>query len=228
MPNADTGAAFCWRKSVKEGGTGTAYRHFKRCVGAGHPCEITPAPQKDHKVTGFGTCEGYFCVVIKGKSMTIEETLRIALDAHEGQKDLVGNPAILHLMAVSLAGTNELERKAGLLHDIVEDTDTTLGDLLSKGVEKEVIDAVDLLTHRDSDSYEDYVRKIVRSRNHTAIQVKLNDLHHNLQRAQDALRSRQSTRRITDENFALILDALKKHIWAEKYIRQHLYLPLTA
>ena len=160
--------------------------------------------------------------------MTIEETLRIALDAHEGQKDLVGNPAILHLMAVSLAGTNELERKAGLLHDIVEDTDTTLGDLLSKGVEKEVIDAVDLLTHRDSDSYEDYVRKIVRSRNHTAIQVKLNDLHHNLQRAQDALRSRQSTRRITDENFALILDALKKHIWAEKYIRQHQYIPLTA
>ena len=186
------------------------------------------AAKKDHKVSEFGTSRGYLCIVIKRKTMTIEETLRIALDAHEGQTDLVGNPAILHLMAVSLAGANELERKAGLLHDIVEDSDLTPDDLLLKGVEKEVVDAVDLLTHRDGDSYEDYVRKIVRSRNHTAIQVKLNDLHHNLARAKDAMRMRQTTSRIKDEDFVLILDALKKHIWAEKYIRQHQYLPLTA
>ena len=125
-------------------------------------------------------------------------------------------------------GANEVERKAGLLHDIVEDTAITPEDLLSKGVEKEVVEAVDLLTHRDGDSYEDYVRKIVRSRNHTAIQVKLNDRHHNLARAKNAMRMRQATSRINDEDFVLILDALKKHIWAEKFIRQHQYLPLTA
>lgn len=30
--------------------------------------------------------------------MTIEETLRIALDAHNGQKDLDGKPAVLHTL----------------------------------------------------------------------------------------------------------------------------------
>ena len=34
--------------------------------------------------------------------MTIEETLQIALDAHKGQKDLDGKPAILHPIAVGL------------------------------------------------------------------------------------------------------------------------------
>lgn len=158
--------------------------------------------------------------------MTLEATLRLALNAHEGQTDLVGNPAILHLMAVSLAGTNELERKAGLLHDIVEDTDLTLDDLLKKGVEKEVVEAVDLLTHRDCDSYEDYVRKIVYSGNDTAIQVKLNDLHHNLQRAEDAVRLQGIADRKRTKNYLLIMEALKKHLWAEDFIHLHLCTPL--
>ena len=54
--------------------------------------------------------------------ITIEEALRIALEAHEGQKDLDGNPVILHPMAVALAGRNHQEQIAGLLHDVVEDT----------------------------------------------------------------------------------------------------------
>ena len=53
--------------------------------------------------------------------ITIEEALRIALEAHEGQKDLDGNPVILHPMAVALAGRNRQEQIAGLLHDVVED-----------------------------------------------------------------------------------------------------------
>ena len=39
--------------------------------------------------------------------MTIEETLQIALDAHKGQKDLDGKPAILHPIAVGLMGSND-------------------------------------------------------------------------------------------------------------------------
>ena len=37
--------------------------------------------------------------------MSIEEILRIALEAHTGQKDLDGNPAILHPLAVGLMNT---------------------------------------------------------------------------------------------------------------------------
>ena len=53
--------------------------------------------------------------------MTVEETLRIALEAHEGQKDIDGKPAILHPLAVGLMGNDDIEIKAGFLHDVVED-----------------------------------------------------------------------------------------------------------
>lgn len=38
--------------------------------------------------------------------ISIEVTLRIALEAHTGQKDLDGNPAILHPLAVGTYGQN--------------------------------------------------------------------------------------------------------------------------
>ena len=151
--------------------------------------------------------------------MTIEETLRFALNAHEGQKDLVGNPAVLHLLAVCVAGKNELEQKTGLLHDIVEDTDVTLEDLRSEGVEEEVVEAVDLLTHREEDSYEEYVRKIAFSRNETAIRVKLHDLHHNLQRAEDAILTIDPSGQNTKALYDLIVEIAVMHQKAEAFIQ---------
>ena len=45
------------------------------------------------------------------ENMTVEETLRIALEAHEGQKDLDGKPVVLHPIAVGLMGCNDAETK---------------------------------------------------------------------------------------------------------------------
>ena len=78
--------------------------------------------------------------------MTVEDTLRIAIDALGGQKDLAGAPAILHALAVGLMGQNELEQKVGFLHDVVEDSDLTIENLREMGVEEDVLQAVDLLT----------------------------------------------------------------------------------
>ena len=128
---------------------------------------------------------------------TIEDVIRIAVEAHDGMKDMVGNPAVAHVLAVGLMGKNPAEQKAGFLHDVVEDSDITLDDLRAQGVEEDVLAAVDLLTHRPEMSYEDYVKNIVRSRNETAIQVKLNDLHHNLHRAELALIAPQPPSRRT-------------------------------
>ena len=66
---------------------------------------------------------------------TLEDTIRIAVKAHDGQKDMVGNPAIKHVLAVGLMGGTELEQKAGYLHDVVEDSDYTLADLRAAGVD---------------------------------------------------------------------------------------------
>ena len=108
--------------------------------------------------------------------ITIEDALRLAIDAHEGQKDLDGNPVILHPMTVGLAGRNREEIIAGLLHDVVEDTNFTFDDLLRKGVDEEIVDALKLLTHTDDLSYDDYVKRIAVSGNSIAIHVKYNDL----------------------------------------------------
>ena len=177
-----------------------------------------------------------FCVVIwhnssiylRGKqsaiNMTsIEDIIRIAVNAHDGIKDMVGNPAVAHVLAVGLMGKTVTEQKAGFLHDVVEDSDTTIDDLRAEGVEEDVLTAVDLLTHRPGMSYEDYVQNIVLSGNQTAIQVKLNDLHHNLHRAELALATLDTS---TLERKALldeILAIAAMHDRAERYIKDAVF-----
>ncbi len=114
--------------------------------------------------------------------ITIEQALRIAIDAHEGQKDLDGKPVILHPLAVGLAGNNREEMIAGFLHDVVEDTDMTFDDLLQRGVDETIVETLRLLTHSDDTTYEEYVQCIATSGNDIAIHVKYNDLCHNLKR----------------------------------------------
>lgn len=153
---------------------------------------------------------------------TIEDVIRIAVNAHDGQKDMVGNPAILHVLAVGLMGKTDMEKKAGVLHDVVEDSETTLDDLRAEGVEEGVLEAVDLLTHRDGISYDDYVKRIVLSGNETAIRVKLNDLHHNLWRAEDALDTLNTDTKERKELLDEILRIAEVHDRAERYIRDSL------
>lgn len=112
----------------------------------------------------------------------IEIALEIAMEAHKRQRDLDGKPVILHPLTVALKGNNEREIVAGLLHDVVEDTDWTFDDLLEAGIEREVVDALRMLTHSKDVTYLDYVRNIVDSHNPIAINVKCNDLEHNLER----------------------------------------------
>ena len=124
--------------------------------------------------------------------MTVEDTLRIAIDALGGQKDLAGAPAILHALAVGLMGQNELEQKVGFLHDVV-------------------------LTHKEGSSYEDYVRNILLSGNDTAIQVKINDLHHNEKRCEKSLWEVVNADKIDEERLDMFCRIDKKHTWALSY-----------
>lgn len=112
----------------------------------------------------------------------VDLCLGIALKAHGGQHDIDGNPVILHPLTVGLSGETPEEQCTGFLHDVVEDTPYTFDDLLEMGVSSDIVDALRLLTHDESEPYLDYVRRIAKSGNRLAIAVKLNDLHHNLER----------------------------------------------
>ena len=138
--------------------------------------------EKAYRLCGEADGYSYFEVDVKIFDARVEDALRIALEAHEGQKDLDGRPAVLHPIAVGLMGCNDAETKTGFLHDVVEDSDLTLEDLRQKGVDEDVIAALKLLTHRDGEDYFEYVRRIAESGNITAIHVKINDLRHNLER----------------------------------------------
>ena len=79
-------------------------------------------------------------------------------------------------------GQTNAEKCVGFLHDVVEDTDWTFDDLRDEELPEEIIEALQLCTHRDGQEYYDYVQRIIDSGNMTAIHVKLNDLHHNIAR----------------------------------------------
>ena len=104
------------------------------------------------------------------------KALSIAYAAHHGQLDQAGLPYIHHPLHLAEAMADELTCTVALLHDVVEDTAVTLEEL-AKEFPAEVVEAVDLLTHKDGVDYFDYVRAI--RTNHTAAMVKLADLTHN-------------------------------------------------
>lgn len=106
-----------------------------------------------------------------------EIALQIATEAHQGQVDKSGKPYILHPIAVaSKVDTLELKTIA-ILHDTIEDTSVTADYLLEKGIPKDIVDVVVLLSKPEDEEYESYLRRV--KENPKAKAVKLADLAHN-------------------------------------------------
>jgi (p)ppGpp synthase/HD superfamily hydrolase len=108
----------------------------------------------------------------------IEKALSLALKAHKGQTDRNGAPYILHPLKVGLGAMNDIEMMAGILHDVVEDSATTLDDLRSEGFPEDVLTIVDYMTKREGEVWEDYIRRIME--HEPSMQVKLRDLEQNM------------------------------------------------
>ena len=110
----------------------------------------------------------------------IKKALDLAREKHSRQYDISGDDYIFHPIMVALQCDSTDAKIVALLHDVIEDTDTTKEELLQKGFSPEVVDAVTLLSHDKSISYEDYVRRIKESGNRIAVEVKLADLTMNM------------------------------------------------
>ena len=112
------------------------------------------------------------------KTATVEDAVSIAAQAHRGQVDKAGAPYLLHPLRMMLRMTSEAAMMAAVLHDVVEDTDWTLDRLRDEGLPEEVIEAVDCLTRRDGESYQEFVGRV--RTNSIARQVKVADLEDNM------------------------------------------------
>ena len=106
-----------------------------------------------------------------------KKAMKIAFEAHKEQVDKTGVPYIYHPVHLAEQMNDEASICVALMHDVVEDTDTTFEDLEKEGFTKEIIDALKLLTHDDAVPYLEYVKAI--KQNPIATKVKLADLNHN-------------------------------------------------
>lgn len=104
------------------------------------------------------------------------KAMRIAYDAHAGQLDKCGQPYIFHPFHVAEQMDDEASTCVALLHDVVEDSDVTLDDLVRE-FPSDVVEGVRLMTHEPAVDYFDYVRAIKGCP--LAQKVKLADLAHN-------------------------------------------------
>ena len=107
----------------------------------------------------------------------INIALSIAKKAHAGQVDKAGIDYIQHPLYVASQVKTEQEKAVALLHDVLEDSDITAADLLAYGLLNEVVTAVQTLTKKKGQSYQDYLEKV--KSNDLARVVKLADLKHN-------------------------------------------------
>ena len=106
-----------------------------------------------------------------------KQALKLCFMAHRDQLDKSGIPYVFHPFHLAEQMQDENTTIVALLHDVVEDTQFTLDDLSGMGFEKEVVDAISLLTHDKTVPYMEYVKKI--KANPIAKAVKLADLRHN-------------------------------------------------
>ena len=103
--------------------------------------------------------------------------LKLCFEAHKEQVDKSGMPYVFHPFHLAEQMNTEETTIVALLHDLVEDTDYTIEDLVDMGFDKSITDAIALMTHADNVAYMDYVRAI--KDNPIAKTVKLADLKHN-------------------------------------------------
>ncbi len=109
---------------------------------------------------------------------TLEKAIQIAAQAHAGQKDKSGAPYVLHPLRMMMRMESETAMIAAVLHDVVEDSDWTLEQLRGEGFSEEVLQAVDCLTNRDGESYDEFIARA--ETNAIARQVKIADLEDNM------------------------------------------------
>ncbi|MBW2145562.1 MAG: GTP pyrophosphokinase [Deltaproteobacteria bacterium] len=131
---------------------------------------------------------------------TLDKAVLLAVQAHTGQKDKAGAPYILHPLRIMLQMRTETEMMAAVLHDVIEETDWTLDALRKEDFPEEVLIAIDCLSRKDGETYEEFIERVKHLP--LAQRVKLADLKDNM-----------NIRRLSNLT-AKDMERLKKYHWA--------------
>ena len=111
-------------------------------------------------------------------SQYLHKAITIACEAHQGQSSINGEPYILHPLRLLFKAKNNEERIIAVLHDVIEKSNISLADLKNKGFDQNIISSIDSLSRRRSESYVDYIGRLMQNR--ISVKIKLLDLADNI------------------------------------------------
>lgn len=106
-----------------------------------------------------------------------KKALVLSFNKHKDQIDKSGIPYVYHPFIVASKMQSEEQVCVALLHDVLEDTNTTALDLMKEGFPNPIIEAVLTMTHKANEDYFTYIKRI--KANPIARIVKIADLKHN-------------------------------------------------
>jgi (p)ppGpp synthase/HD superfamily hydrolase len=104
--------------------------------------------------------------------------IKIACEAHAHQKDKSGELYILHPLRLMQRLKDRNAMIVAVLHDVIEDSQFDIGFLESQGFDKCILDAIEAITKRANEPYNDFIERL--SVNEIAVKVKIEDLKDNL------------------------------------------------
>lgn len=108
----------------------------------------------------------------------LARAVAIAAIAHQDQLDKAHAPYILHPIRLMMRGQTIPEQIVAVLHDVVEDSDWTLAQLAAEGFSPDIITALDCLTRRPEETYDQFLDRVLT--NSLATRVKRYDLEDNM------------------------------------------------
>ena len=86
-----------------------------------------------------------------------KQAMKLCFNAHKDQVDYNGIPYVFHPIHLAEQMQDEDSTVVALLHDVVEDTEYTIDDLIAMGFNESVIEAIRLMTHEDGVEYTVYL-----------------------------------------------------------------------
>ncbi len=92
---------------------------------------------------------------------TLAKAIEIAAHAHAERIGEDGEPEILHPLRLMLRLHADDERQVAMLHDVIEDCGLTAADLHAAGFTADVVAAVEVLTGRAGETYDQYVQRVI-------------------------------------------------------------------
>jgi (p)ppGpp synthase/HD superfamily hydrolase len=105
--------------------------------------------------------------------------VQFAREKFDGQFRRDGKtPYINHCLRVADRMETWELRTIGVLHDILEDTNTIIEELAELGISEALIRVILVLTHRKDEPYMEYLKRV--SMNEMATRVKLADIQDNI------------------------------------------------